>query len=64
MEIDSCRPLEGRFLGYILDLDGLMHYSGRIYLPLLDYICTLILSKAHYVPYSIHLGVKKMHVDM
>ena len=33
-EIDSGRPLEGKFLGYVLELDGLLRFLGRIYVPL------------------------------
>ena len=60
-EIDSSRPLEDRFSSYVLELDGLLHYLGRIYVPLLDECHTLILSETHHAPYSVHLGVKKMN---
>ena len=63
MEIDSRRPLEGRFLGYVLESYGLLHYSGMIYVQLLDELRTLILSEAHNAPYSTHPCVKKMHAD-
>ena len=63
-EIDSGRPLEGKFLGYFLELDGLLRFSSRIYVPLQDELRTLILVEAHRAPYSAHPGVKKMHVDL
>ena len=30
-EIDSGRPLEGKFSGYVLESDGLLRFLGRIY---------------------------------
>ena len=63
-EIDSGRTLEGNFSDYVLESDGLLRHSRRIYVPLLDDIFTLILSEAHRAPYSAHPGVKKMHVDL
>ena len=64
MEIDSRIPLEGKISSHVLESDGLLHYSGRIYVPLLDELHTLILSEAHHAPYSEHPSVKKMHVDL
>ena len=64
MEIDSSRPLEGRFLGYVLETNSLLQYSGRIYVPLLDELHTLILSEPHCAPYLSHPSVKKIHVDL
>ena len=58
------KPLEGKFLDYVLESDDLLRHSGRIYVPLLDELRTLILSKAHRAPYSAHPGVKKMHADL
>ena len=43
-EIDSGRPLEGNFLDYVLELDGLLRHLGRIYVSLMDELRTLILS--------------------
>ena len=37
---------------------------GHIYVPMLGDLCTLVLSKAHCVPYFAHPGVKKMHADL
>ena len=56
--------MEGNFLGYVLELDGLLRFLGRIYVPLLDELRTMILSEAHRAPYSAHRGVKKMHADL
>ena len=63
-ELDSGRPLEGKFSGYVLESDGLLRFSGRIYVPLQDEICTLILGEAHRAPYSAHPSVQKMHADL
>ena len=63
-EINLGRALEDRFSGYSLEFDGLLCHTGRIYVPLLDELCTLILSEAHRVPYSAHPGVKKMYADL
>ena len=56
--------MEGKFSNYVLESDGLLIHYGRIYIPLMDELCTLILLEAHHVPYSTHLGIKKMHVDL
>ena len=63
-EIDSGRPLEGKFLDYVLESDGLLRHLGRIYVPLFDELHTLILLEAHRTPYSAHPGVKKMHANL
>ena len=63
-EINLGRALEGRFLGYSLESDGLLCHTRRIYVPLLDELHNLILFEAHCAPYLAHLGVKKMHVDL
>ena len=64
VEIESKRTLEGIFSGHVLESDGLLHHMGRIYVPLLGDLHTLVLSEAHRTSYSAHLGVKKMHVDL
>ena len=61
-EIESGCTLEERFSGYVLEFDGLLRHMGRIYVPVLGDLCTLVLSKAHHAPYSTHLEVKKIHV--
>ena len=63
-EVASRRPLEGKFSDYVLESDGLLRLSGRIYVPLLVELRTLFLSDAHCAPYSAHLGVKKMHANL
>ena len=63
-EIDSGRPLEGKFSDYVLESDGLLRHLRRIYALLVNELRTLILSKAHYAPYLAHPGVKKMHADL
>ena len=63
-EIDLGRPLEGKFLGYVLELDGLLRFSGRIYVSIQDELHTLILVESHRAPYSTHPGVKKMYADL
>ena len=63
-EIESRYTLEGRFLGCVLKFDGLLHHMGCIYVPVLGDLHTLVLLKAHHVPYSAHPRVKKMHVDL
>ena len=64
VDIESGRTLEGRFLGYVLESDGLLRHLGRIYVPMLGDLHTLVLSEAHHAPYSAHPGVKKMHADL
>ena len=63
-EIDSGRPMEGKFSGYVLESDGLLRFLGRIYVLLQDELRTLILAEAHRAPYLAHPGVKKMHMDL
>ena len=64
VEIESGHTLKGRFLGYVLEFDGLLHHLGCIYVHMLGDICTLVSSEAHHAPYSTHPRVKKMHVDL
>ena len=46
-EIESGRPLEGRFAGYILEPDGILRHLGCIYVPHLEGLRTLIMTEAH-----------------
>ena len=64
MEIESRHTLEGIFLGFVLEFDGLRRHMGCIYVPVLDDLRTLVLSEVHRAPYFVHPGVKKMHVDL
>lgn len=63
-EIESGRPLEGQFAGYVLESDGILWHLGRIYVPHVESLRTLIMTEAHRALYSAHPGVKKMHVDL
>lgn len=63
-EVESSRALEGRFARYSLESDGLLRHLGRIYVPSIRDLRTLIMSEAHRAPYSIHPSVKKMHIDL
>ena len=63
-EIESGRSLEGKFAGYVRESNGLLRHLGRIYVPFLDELRTLLLAEAHRTPYSTHPGVKKMHADL
>lgn len=62
--LGSGRPLEGRFIGYTLDLDGLLGHLGRIYVPHTKGLRTLVLLEAHRAPYSTHPSVNKMHLNL
>ncbi|GLJ16908.1 hypothetical protein SUGI_0291800 [Cryptomeria japonica] len=62
--IESGRPLEGRFSGYNLESDRLLHHHGWIYVPPLKGLRVLIMTEAHCAPYLAHLGVKKMHANL
>lgn len=62
--IDSGSSLEGRFEGYSISTNGLLTYRGSIYVPKVEDMRILVMSKAHKVPYSAHPGVKKMIVDL
>lgn len=64
MEIDLGTSLEGRFLGYVRESDDIFHYTGRIYVPLLDGLHTLSLYEAHPTPYLAHPSVKKMYANL
>ena len=63
-EIESGRTLEGRFSGYVLESDGLLRHLGRIYVPVLGGLRTLVLLKAHHALYFAHPSVKKMYADL
>ena len=41
--IKSRRTLARRFLGYVLEFDGLLRHLGRIYVPVLGGLRTLVL---------------------
>jgi hypothetical protein len=52
------------FDGYGLQLDGLLRYKGKMYIPEDGDIQRIILEESHRALYYVHPGVKKMHVDM
>ena len=64
VEIESGRTLEGRFLGYFLESDGLLWHFGCIYVPMSSDLHTLILLEAHHALYFAHPCIKKMHVNL
>jgi hypothetical protein len=63
-ELETGRALDGRFLGYSLESDGLLRHQGRIYVPLSNNLRRVIMVEAHRAPYSAHPGVKKMYSDL
>ena len=63
-EIESRRTLEGRFLGYSLEFDGLLPHFVHIYVLVSGDLHTLVLLATHYALYSTHPGVKKINVDL
>ncbi len=60
----SQRPLEGKFLEYSLESDGLLCHGGCMYVPSIGGLCKLIVLEAHRAPYAVHPGVKKLHADL
>lgn len=64
MEIESERVIEGRYVSYYMESDGILHHLSCIYVPPSERLHTLILIETHRVPYSTHLGVKKMHINL
>ena len=64
VEVESRCTLERRFSRYSLEFDGLLHHLGRIYVPVLGDLHTLVFLEAHCVPYSIHPSIKKMYANL
>jgi hypothetical protein len=62
--LQSERKLEPRYEGYSLEVDGLLRYQGRMYLPGGGDIRSIILEKSHRELYCAHPSVKKMYADM
>ena len=50
-----------QFEGYSLDIDGLLQFRGRIYVPKDSGLRRLVMDESHRSPYSAHPGVKKMY---
>ena len=63
-EIEFRHTLEGIFLGYVLESNGLLHLMGHIYVLALGDFHTLVLFEVHCAPYFAHPSVKKMHADL
>ncbi|KAH9326910.1 hypothetical protein KI387_007088, partial [Taxus chinensis] len=55
-EIESQRPLKGKFDGFYLEADGLLRNRGWIYVPRDGGLRQDILEEAHRAPYSAHPG--------
>ena len=64
VDIEYRCTLEGIFLGYVLESDGLLRHLGHIYVPVFGDLRTLVLSKAHRALYSTHPDVKKIHANL
>ena len=45
--VHSQRPLEGKFVDYSLDYEGLLLYKGRIYVPFTCDLREFIILEAH-----------------
>jgi hypothetical protein len=58
------RQLDPKYEGYSLEIDRLLGYRGRMYIPENGDIRSIILKEVHRVLYCVHPGVKKMYVDM
>jgi hypothetical protein len=59
--LQSGRQLDPKYEGYSLEVDGLLRYRGRMYIPEGGDIRSIILKEAHRALYCAHLGVKKMY---
>ena len=62
--VHSQRPLEGKYLEYYLESDGILHHRGRMYVPSIGGLCELIILEAHKVAYAAHPDVKKVHANL
>ena len=58
--VHSQKPLEGKFVDYTLDSDGLLRHKGHIYVPSIRDLREFIILEAHRAPYAAHPGVKKL----
>ncbi|XP_073152099.1 uncharacterized protein [Henckelia pumila] len=45
-------------------VDGIVRFSDRLWVPIVDYLRVTIMSEAHTSPYSIRLGSTKMYRDL
>ena len=62
--IDSGNNLEGHYEGYSVNFEGFLLFRGGVYVPQSGDLRNLVMLEAHKAPYSAHLSVKKMHVDL
>jgi hypothetical protein len=62
--LQSGRQLNQKYEGYILEVDGLLIYQGRMYIPEGGDTRSIILKESHREIYCAHPNVKKMYVDM
>jgi hypothetical protein len=62
--LQSGRQLDPKYEGYSLEIDGLLRYQGRMYIPENGDIQIIILKEAHKALYCVYPGVKKMYADM
>lgn len=62
--VQAQRPLEGKFLDYTIETDGILHHRGCIYVPSFGGFHDFIILEAHIEPYAGHPGVKKLHEDL
>jgi hypothetical protein len=62
--LQSERQLDPKYEGYSLEVDGLLRYRGRMYIPENGDIRSIILKEANRALYCVHPGVKNMYADM
>jgi hypothetical protein len=62
--LQSGRQLDPKYEGYSLEVDKLLRYRGRMYIPENGDIRRIILKETHRGLYCLHPGVKKMYADM
>src|ERR1700678_2157013 len=62
--LQSGRRIDPKYEGYNLETDELLRYQGRMYILENGDIRSIMLKEAHRSLYCVHLGVKKMYIDM
>jgi hypothetical protein len=62
--LQSGRKLESKFEGYSLEVDGLLRYQVRMYIPMGGDIQSIIIKESHRALYCAHLGVEIMYENM
>jgi hypothetical protein len=58
------RQLDPKYEGYSLEVDGLLRYRGRMYIPENGDIRSITRKESHRALYCAHPDVKKMYADM